>query len=93
MVRLQYTAARVLVMSPWFRASFVPAGVHGKSLCVTGNCFALCRYSADFGQDRDILRWILNYLDPTKAGLLTHLLNDGGPISIAYQDYDWSLNV
>ncbi|KAM0837513.1 hypothetical protein ACQ4PT_061599 [Festuca glaucescens] len=50
-------------------------------------------YSADFGQDRDILRWILNYLDPTKAGLLTHLLNDGGPISIAYQDYDWSLNV
>jgi hypothetical protein len=52
----------------------------------------LCRYSADFGQDRDILRWILNYLDPTKAGLLTHLLNDGGPISIAYQDYDWSLN-
>ncbi|KAE8782585.1 hypothetical protein D1007_44025 [Hordeum vulgare] len=49
-------------------------------------------YSADFGQDRDILRWILNYLDPTKAGLLTHLLNDGGPISIAYQDYDWSLN-
>ncbi|VAH04465.1 unnamed protein product [Triticum turgidum subsp. durum] len=49
-------------------------------------------YSADFGQDRDILRWIFNYLDPTKAGLLTHLLNDGGPISIAYQDYDWSLN-
>ncbi|XP_047045046.1 uncharacterized protein LOC124649464 [Lolium rigidum] len=49
-------------------------------------------YSADFGQDRDILRWILNYLDPTKAGLLTHILNDGGPISIAYQDYDWSLN-
>ncbi|PNT67570.1 hypothetical protein BRADI_3g29080v3 [Brachypodium distachyon] len=47
---------------------------------------------ADFGQDRDILRWILNYLDPAKAGLLTHLLNDGGPISIAYQDYDWSFN-
>jgi hypothetical protein len=59
---------------------------------LTGNCFVLCRYSADFGQDRDILRWILNYLDPTKAGLLTHILNDGGPISIAYQDYDWSLN-
>lgn len=65
--------------------------VHGE-LVVTGDCFVLCRYSADFGQDRDILRWILNYLDPTKAGLLTHLLNDGGPISIAYQDYDWSLN-
>lgn len=50
-------------------------------------------YSADFGQDRDILRWILNYLDPTKAGLLTHLQNDGGPINISYQNYDWSLNV
>ncbi|KAG2537428.1 uncharacterized protein LOC120690651 [Panicum virgatum] len=50
-------------------------------------------YSADFGQDRDILRWLLNYLDPTKAGLLTHLLNDGGPISISYMNYDWSLNV
>ncbi|KAL6640929.1 hypothetical protein ACP70R_019110 [Stipagrostis hirtigluma subsp. patula] len=49
-------------------------------------------YSADFGQDRDILRWILNYLDPTKAGLLTHLLNDGGPINISYMSYDWSLN-
>lgn len=50
-------------------------------------------YSADFGQDRDILRWLLNYLDPTKAGLLSHLLNDGGPISISYMNYDWSLNV
>ncbi|KAG0549146.1 hypothetical protein BDA96_01G230200 [Sorghum bicolor] len=50
-------------------------------------------YSADFGQDRDILRWLLNYLDPTKAGLLTHLLNDGGPINISYMNYDWSLNV
>uniref|UniRef100_A0A0D9XKS0 DEP domain-containing protein n=1 Tax=Leersia perrieri TaxID=77586 RepID=A0A0D9XKS0_9ORYZ len=50
-------------------------------------------YSADFGQDRDILKWILNYLDPTKAGLLTHLLNDGGQINISYLNYDWSLNV
>jgi hypothetical protein len=51
------------------------------------------RYSADFGQDRDILRWLLNYLDPTKAGLLTHLLNDGGAINVSYMNYDWSLNV
>ena len=55
--------------------------------------FDCLRYSADFGQDRDILRWLLNYLDPTKAGLLTHLLNDGGPINISYMNYDWSLNV
>ncbi|CAN6299058.1 unnamed protein product [Urochloa humidicola] len=50
-------------------------------------------YSADFGQDRDILRWLLNCLNSTKAGLLTHLLNDGGPINISYMNYDWSLNV
>jgi len=55
--------------------------------------FDCLRYSADFGQDRDILRWLLNYLDPTKAGLLTHLLKDGGPINISYMNYDWSLNV
>lgn len=50
------------------------------------------RYSADFGQDKDILKWILNYLDATKSGLLTHLLNDGGPVNIVYQNFDWSLN-
>lgn len=40
--------------------------------------------------DRDIR--LLNYLDPTKTGLLTHLLNDGDPISTSYMNYDWSLN-
>lgn len=49
-------------------------------------------YSMDFGQEKEILRWILSYLEATKAGLLTHLLNDGGPVSIAYQNFDWSLN-
>ncbi|KAJ3682317.1 hypothetical protein LUZ60_014890 [Juncus effusus] len=49
-------------------------------------------YSADFGQDKEILKWVLGYLDSTKAGLLTHLLNDGGPVSISYQGFDWSLN-
>ncbi|KAM5566496.1 hypothetical protein ABKV19_014916 [Rosa sericea] len=49
-------------------------------------------FNNDFGQDKDILEWILNYLDPTRAGLLTHLLGDGGPIHISYQNYDWSMN-
>ncbi|XP_042394947.1 uncharacterized protein LOC121985509 [Zingiber officinale] len=49
-------------------------------------------YSSDFGQEKDILEWILSYLDASKAGLLTHLLNDGGPIKISYQNFDWSLN-
>ncbi|XP_059457747.1 uncharacterized protein LOC132187446 [Corylus avellana] len=48
--------------------------------------------NVDFGNDKEILKWILNYLDATKAGLLTHLLADGGPINIVYQDYNWSLN-
>lgn len=49
-------------------------------------------FNMDFGQDKEMLKWILNYLDATKAGLLTHLLGDGGPINIAYQNYDWSVN-
>ncbi|ERN09543.1 hypothetical protein AMTR_s00029p00147460 [Amborella trichopoda] len=49
-------------------------------------------FSADFGQEREILNWVLNYTDATKAGLLTHLLSDGAPINIVYQDFDWSLN-
>ncbi|KAK7274647.1 hypothetical protein RIF29_15743 [Crotalaria pallida] len=49
-------------------------------------------FSGDFGQEKDILEWIIKYLDASKAGLLTHLLGDGGPIKISYQNYDWSLN-
>lgn len=52
----------------------------------------LHRYHVDFGPEKDILNWILNYLDATKAGLLTYLLSDGGSINFVYQDYDWSLN-
>ncbi|PIA64111.1 hypothetical protein AQUCO_00201417v1 [Aquilegia coerulea] len=49
-------------------------------------------FNSDFGQEKDILRWIISYLDATKAGLLTHLLSDGGPVNIVYQNYNWSLN-
>ncbi|KAK4774609.1 hypothetical protein SAY86_009544 [Trapa natans] len=49
-------------------------------------------FSSDFGNDKEILRWIINYLDATKAGLLMHLLGDGGTVSIVYRDYDWSVN-
>ncbi|KAK9117936.1 hypothetical protein Scep_016029 [Stephania cephalantha] len=49
-------------------------------------------YNSDFGTEKETLKWIIQYLDASKAGLLTHLLNDRGPISIVYQDYDWSLN-
>ncbi|OAY45634.1 uncharacterized protein LOC110619419 [Manihot esculenta] len=49
-------------------------------------------FSVDFGQEREILKWSINYLDATKAGLLTHLLGDGGPVNIVYQNYDWSIN-
>ncbi|KAG5008488.1 hypothetical protein GLYMA_09G280900v4 [Glycine max] len=49
-------------------------------------------YSADFGQERNILKWIINFLDANKAGLLTHLLGDGGHVNISYMSYDWSIN-
>ncbi|KAM1520488.1 hypothetical protein ACFX10_010868 [Malus domestica] len=35
-------------------------------------------FNGDFGQEKEILKWILIYLDATRAGLLTHLLGDGG---------------
>ncbi|KAL8268700.1 hypothetical protein R6Q59_002498 [Mikania micrantha] len=39
-------------------------------------------FSADFGQEKEILRWIIGYLDATKAGLLSHLTSDGGVVHI-----------
>lgn len=58
-----------------------------------GLCLSLpCRYSADFGQEKQFLKWIISYLDATKAGLLLHLLNDSGPINVSYQNFDWSPN-
>ncbi|KAK1387206.1 DEP domain-containing protein [Heracleum sosnowskyi] len=49
-------------------------------------------FNVDFGQEKEILQWLMKYLDATEAGLLTHLLEDGGPVNIVYQDYDWSVN-
>ncbi|GAB4847796.1 hypothetical protein Ancab_026859 [Ancistrocladus abbreviatus] len=50
-------------------------------------------FNADFGSsDREILKSIVKYLDANKAGLLTHLLSDGGVVNVVYQNYDWSLN-
>ncbi|KAG9442377.1 hypothetical protein H6P81_018231 [Aristolochia fimbriata] len=49
-------------------------------------------YIFDFEEQKEILKWIIDYLDASKAGLLTHLLSDGGPVSVVYKDYDWSLN-
>ncbi|PHT99244.1 hypothetical protein BC332_31851 [Capsicum chinense] len=49
-------------------------------------------YSGDFGQEKELLKWITGYLDATKAGLLTHLMGDGGPVNVVYSSFDWSLN-
>lgn len=49
-------------------------------------------FDMDFGQEKEMLRWIMKYLDATKAGLLTHLLADGGSVNVVYQKYDWSSN-
>ncbi|KAK7273676.1 hypothetical protein RIF29_14734 [Crotalaria pallida] len=45
-------------------------------------------YTMDFGQEREILKWIINYLDANKAGLLTHVLGDGGYVNISYNNFD-----
>ncbi|XP_059278690.1 uncharacterized protein LOC132032914 isoform X1 [Lycium ferocissimum] len=49
-------------------------------------------YNTDFGHEKEILKWITGYLDATKAGLLTHLMGDGGPVNVVYSSFDWSLN-
>ncbi|XP_015895791.3 uncharacterized protein LOC107429595 [Ziziphus jujuba] len=49
-------------------------------------------FDGDFGKEKEILKWIIKYLDATKAGLLTHLLGDGSPVNIVYKNYDWSVN-
>jgi hypothetical protein len=50
-------------------------------------------FGGDFGQEKDmLLKWILNYLNPNKAGLVTHLLSDSEPVNISYQNFDWSIN-
>lgn len=49
-------------------------------------------FDMDFGQEKEMLKWIMKYLDATKAGLLTHLLADGGSVNVVYQKYDWSAN-
>ncbi|GMJ13397.1 hypothetical protein like AT3G11920 [Hibiscus trionum] len=50
-------------------------------------------FSVDFGAEKDVVKWVMNYLDATRAGLLMHLLADGGPVNIVYQDYDWASNL
>ncbi|MED6135176.1 hypothetical protein PIB30_043794 [Stylosanthes scabra] len=49
-------------------------------------------YGMDFGQERNILNWMISYLDPNKAGLVTHLLGDAASVNISYKNYDWSIN-
>lgn len=52
------------------------------------------RFSQDFGgQEKEILEWVLNYLEGRNAKLLKTMLGDRDPITIVYQDYDWSGNL
>lgn len=73
----------------FFRAGGAEVDLENRTVHLTG---IIKWYSVDFGQDREILKWIVDYLDASKAGLLLHLLNDGGPVKIAYKKFDWSLN-
>ncbi|XP_047306832.1 uncharacterized protein LOC124910253 [Impatiens glandulifera] len=50
-------------------------------------------FDVDIGQsEKEMLKWLMNFLDCSKAGLLSHLLEDGGSINVVYQNYDWSVN-
>ncbi|EPS62586.1 hypothetical protein M569_12203 [Genlisea aurea] len=41
-------------------------------------------YNSDFGQEKETVRWIVDFLDASRAGLLMHLLSDGGSVNVAY---------
>ncbi|ONK57207.1 uncharacterized protein A4U43_C10F17700 [Asparagus officinalis] len=49
-------------------------------------------YDSDFGQQEEMLRWIMGFCDSTITGYLTYLINDGDSVDVAYQKFDWSLN-
>ncbi|KAH7301050.1 hypothetical protein KP509_23G010000 [Ceratopteris richardii] len=50
-------------------------------------------FSVDFGKNElEILRWIVNHLEPSKAENLLELL-DGNQFKVVYQQYDWSPNL
>lgn len=52
-----------------------------------------CRFSVDFGKNElEILRWLVNHLEPSKAENLLELL-DGNQFKVVYQPYDWAPNV
>lgn len=75
-----------------FVVTFCSLGFDFQFLALCLKSIYVGRYTMDFGQERDILKWIINYLDANKAGLLTHLLGDGGPINISYKNFNWSVN-
>ncbi|XWS34312.1 hypothetical protein CRYUN_Cryun21dG0029400 [Craigia yunnanensis] len=74
----------------YFQSGGIEINLDKRTVCVTR---IIKWFSIDFGQEKDVLEWVMNYLDATRAGLLTHLLADEGPINIVYQNYDWSGNL
>ncbi|KAG7032612.1 hypothetical protein SDJN02_06662, partial [Cucurbita argyrosperma subsp. argyrosperma] len=73
----------------FFQAGGVEIDLDKRTVLLTG---IIKWFGVDFGNEKEILRWIMKFLDGNKAGLLTHLLGDGGPVNIAYQNYNWSMN-
>ncbi|XP_022146327.1 uncharacterized protein LOC111015565 [Momordica charantia] len=73
----------------FFQSGGVEVDLDKRTVYLTG---IIKWFSVDFGHEKEILRWIMSFLDAKKAGLLTHLLGDGGPVNIAYQNYNWTMN-
>eukprot|EP00249_Psilotum_nudum_P022696 c28612_g1_i2 orf=179-2128(+) len=65
--------------------------MHFALACISRSSPAI-RYSVDFGRNElEILKWIVNYVEPSKAEELLQLL-DGSQIKVVYQPYDWAPN-
>ncbi|XP_057844737.1 uncharacterized protein LOC131054274 [Cryptomeria japonica] len=74
----------------FFRGDGIIIDIHKRTVYLSK---LLKWYSADFGQESEMLNWIMNYLDAKKVGLLSHILSNEGPVNVVYQNYDWSLNL
>ncbi|KAA0067556.1 hypothetical protein IC582_021808 [Cucumis melo] len=73
----------------FFQSGGVEVDLDKRTVYLTG---IIKWFSVDFGHEKEILKWIMKFLDANKAGFLTHLLGDGGPVNIAYQNYNWTMN-
>ena len=49
-------------------------------------------YSMDFGSQKELMTWLLDYVNDDAAEALKKLLKSQSAITLKYNDYDWGQN-